>query len=721
LNDTASSPEAFSAAVQSRMAKVVVASTVMLSFITFWRAAAIVLCDLASSAFYAGGITEGYVGKSAPWFVFAIMLFSYAVRAVYVESCSMFVRGGVYRVVSEALGTTLAKFSVSALIFDYILTGPISGVTAGLYLSGLINDLAKSWQHPQYQVNPPLFAAMFTIAVIGYFWRKNVIGMHESSHKALRIMQLTTLMAVILIVWCLVTIFQRGYQPVPLPTLSTIKFSEDALGWLHGTFWPSFTAVAVIIGLGHSLLAMSGEESLAQVHREIASPKLKNLKRAGLVIFIYSLLFTSLVSFFAVMIIPDQERVNVYLGNLVSGLAMNMVGPLPLRLLFQGFVVLIGTVILAGAVNTAIVGSNGVMNRVAEDGVLPAWFRKPHSRFGTTYRLIAFISLLQIVTVVLTRGDMMLLGDAYAFGVVWSFTMMSLSMLVLRYKKPEEREWKVPLNFSVRGVEIPVGLSVTALVLLTLAIANLFTKKVATVWGFGFTVVIFLAFEATEFYNRRKKAAGDANHEQFTLVTAQELSGESLKVRSGNVLVPVRNPYRLDHLKRVLDKTDTTKMDIVVMTVRTLKEGDEVFDTSVIELFSKVVSLAEKAGKTVSLTAVSGDEPNDAVVQTAQRLGSSSVVIGVSGKMQPALQAKQFGDSWEKLPQPRPQLSLEIVDPDHPDRLFFNLGPHPPRLWPQDVDLLHELWLKLIPANPGLRHRDVVHMALRKLDSEIRK
>ena len=124
------------AAGPSTKTKVIVATTVMLSFISFWRAAAIVLSDLASSAYYAGGIAETQIGKSAPWFILAIMLFSYAVRAIYVESCSMFVRGGVYKVVHEAMGGTLAKISVSALMFDYILTGPISGVSAGLYLGG---------------------------------------------------------------------------------------------------------------------------------------------------------------------------------------------------------------------------------------------------------------------------------------------------------------------------------------------------------------------------------------------------------------------------------------------------------------------------------------------------------------------------------------------------------------------------------------------------------
>ena len=137
--------------------KVVVATTVMLSFISFWRAAAIVLSDLASSAYYVGGIAETAVGKSAPWFILAIMLFSYAVRAIYIESCSMFVRGGVYKVVHEAMGGTLAKFSVSALMFDYVLTGPISAVSAGLYLGGLINEIGEYGHFASLQGLPALF------------------------------------------------------------------------------------------------------------------------------------------------------------------------------------------------------------------------------------------------------------------------------------------------------------------------------------------------------------------------------------------------------------------------------------------------------------------------------------------------------------------------------------------------------------------------------------
>ncbi|MGO9012304.1 MAG: amino acid permease [Bryobacteraceae bacterium] len=708
--------------------KVVVATTVMLSFISFWRAAAIVLSDLASSAYYVGGIAEHAIGKAAPWFILSIMLFSYAVRAIYIESCSMFVRGGVYKVVHEAMGGTLAKFSVSALMFDYVLTGPISAVSAGLYLGGLLNEVGQRLGIAGLRVNPEYFAAAFAMVVTLYFWRKNIIGIHESSEKALRIMQITTVMVVILIVWCIVTILKNGYQPVPLPVPANIKFSPEALGWLKGTVAPSITAIAIMIGLGHSLLAMSGEESLAQVNREIAYPKLKNLERAGFVIFIYSMLFTSLVSFFAVMIIPDAQR-QQFLDNLIGGLSMFLVGPVSLRLLFHGFVVLVGTLILAGAVNTAIIGSNGVLNRVAEDGVLPDWFRRPHKKFGTTSRLINVIVGLQLVTILISRGDVYMLGEAYAFGVVWSFAMKALSVLVLRYKQPEGREWKVPLNFHIGKTEIPLGLVMITVALFALAIINVLTKKVATISGVSFTIAFFIVFELSDIYNRKRKAAHGEEMEKFLLDARDDLTAGTVGVRPGNVLVAVRNPHRLQHLARILHKTDTRKMDIVVLSVRQVTQaasGEHPLDTGQIfseaetNVFSHVVTLAEKAGKHVELMVVPGTDPYEAVVQTAARLRSSRIVMGLSPKLTPPEQGALVGSYWEQLPEPRPSLSLEIVLENEKDVVFFNLGPHPPRLWPEDVALAHKLWLELCGMGPGsrLHHRDVIGVALRRMNDE---
>src|SRR5687768_3048666 len=198
-----SAPRSFPAA------KVVVATTVALSFISFWRGAAIVLSDLASTMFYVGGIAERAIGDTAPWFVIAVLLFSFAVRSVYLESCSMFVRGGVYVVVRDSIGPNMAKLSVSALVVDYILTGPISSVAAGQYLGHLFNEISGMMQQ-EFRLNPNYFAAFFGVGVTAYFWWMNTKGIHESSGKALRIMQITTLMVVILLIWCPITLLIRG-------------------------------------------------------------------------------------------------------------------------------------------------------------------------------------------------------------------------------------------------------------------------------------------------------------------------------------------------------------------------------------------------------------------------------------------------------------------------------------------------------------------------------
>ncbi|MGH9518368.1 MAG: amino acid permease, partial [Terriglobales bacterium] len=251
-----------SQALRRPAAKVFVATTVMLRFISFWRAAAIVLSDLASSAFYVGGIAEGAIGKSAPWFILAVMLFSYAVRALYIESSTMFVRGGVYRVVKEALGNTLAKVAVSALMFDFLLTGPISAVSAGQYVSGFVNDFTARIGHPVHLVANGFasnsFAAVFAILITLYFWRKNIIGIHESSEKALRIMQITTIMVVMMIVWSLVTLWHVGVHLPPLPLRQNMHYGPNALGWLSHTGVGGVALLAALIGFGHSVLAMSG-------------------------------------------------------------------------------------------------------------------------------------------------------------------------------------------------------------------------------------------------------------------------------------------------------------------------------------------------------------------------------------------------------------------------------------------------------------------------------
>jgi len=704
-----------------------VATTAMLTFISFWRAAAIVLNDLASSAFYAGGIAEEAVGRSAPWFILGIMLFSYAVRAIYVESCSMFVRGGVYRVVKEAMGGTLAKISVSALMFDYILTGPISGVSAGQYLAGFLNETLR-YLHIHLVLSSNVTAELFAILVTLYFWWENVKGIPVSSEKALRIMQLTTVMVVLMVSWCGYTLWVRGWHLPPFPGLGNFRFSPAALGWLRNSRLPhTIGLIGILIGLGHSILAMSGEESLAQVYREIEHPKLPNLKKTGLVIFVYSMVFTSLVSFFAVMIIPDATRKDFF-ENLIGGLAMNVAGPFTLKLVFHGFVVLVGTLILAGAVNTAIVGSNGVLNRVSEDGVLADWFRRPHPRFGTSSRIINLVVGLQILTIILSRGNIYILGEAYAFGVVWSFVMKGLAVLVLRYKQAGAREFRVPLNFNLGKTEIPVGLGLITLTLLAIAVTNIFTKQVATISGVVFTILLFGVFTASERIAHRRGTA-HTDLDQFHLASGEDITPKRLGCRPGNILALIRDYNTLYPLERVLKRVSLAKQDVVALHIRLLMRGgsgesglmpDQFFGTNEQLLFTRALSLAEHEGKTIHLAMVAANELWDAILRAAQSLESSAVVVGLSAKMSITEEARGAGVAWERLPEPKPRVTLEIFTPTGEEGIFF-LGPHAPHLTPEEIDLLHSLWLRFSDelAPEELHHHDIVHFALNELKQEL--
>jgi amino acid transporter len=708
--------------------RVLLATTAMLTFISFWQAAAVVLNDLGSSAFYAGGIAEQAIGPAAPWFILAVMLFAGGVCLMYMESCSMFVRGGVYRVVKEAMGGTLAKFSVSALMFDYVLTGPISGVSAGQYLAGFLNEiLARAGVH--YVLPTNATAAVFAVLVTIYFWWQNIKGIEESSDKAVRIMQFTTVMVVIMIIWCGYAIFERGLHLPPWPRPANLHFSADAEGWLRASRLPELIGViGILVAFGHSVLAMSGLETLAQVYREIGHPKLPNLKKTGLVVFVYSTVFTSLVSFLAFTIIPSQKVRLSYKDNLIGGLAMSVPGPFILRIAFHAFVVVVGIMILAGAVNTAIVGSNGVLNRVSEDGVLTDWFRRPHPRYGTSHRIINLVVGLQILTIVLSHGNIIVLGEAYAFGVIWSFAMKGLAVLVLRFTEPGTRSFRVPLNIKVGSLEVPAGLAFVTLVLFATAIVNLFTKQIATISGVAFTACLFSVFTLSEHFNR-KRGRDKSECDQFNLVAGEALNPATVGVRPGNILVLVRDYNTLYPLSCVLERANPERQDVVVLHIRVLMRGgsgehgllvDQLFTAMEQELFTKALNVAEKAGKTIHLSVVSSTDIWDGILKSAQAMQSNTVVLGLSPRVSAAEEARLAGEAWERLEEPKPQLALAIYSREGGEHVIY-LGPHAPHLTPKEIDLLHHIWLRFSQelAPEELHHHDIVHFALNELAAEL--
>jgi amino acid transporter/nucleotide-binding universal stress UspA family protein len=741
--------------------KVIIVSSVMFTFISYWRTAAVVLCDLASTAYYIGGIVEQAIGPAAPWFILAVMLFSYAVRSVYIESCSLFVRGGVYRVVKEALGGFLAKLSVSALMFDYILTGPTSGVAAGQYIMDWLLQILKltlpgvydtlNFGDDEIHRTVRSYGAVAIASLVTlYFFRQNLLGIHESSDKAMKIMVATTIMGVIMLGWCGLTLAVDGARnPVPLaPDLHKkvelaevdakdpdtgearkqwvrdprtgkllpeidentgqpkpkkseglaklgISEQEDPLGFLgrilpedtqralrNPTSWFSIIGViGLLIAFGHSILAMSGEETLAQVYREVESPKLPNFKKAAFIVFVYSLVLTAGISFMAVLLIPDDVRMKLYSDNLIGGLARSVLGPPLVKLFLEGFVVIVGFLILAGAVNTAMIGSNGVLNRVAEDGVLPDWFLKPHARYGTTYRVLFLILILQIAVIIISGGDMVLLGEAYAFGVVWSFVFKALAMVVLRFKDRTPREYEVPFNIRFGNVDFPLGLCAIFLVLLSAALLNFFTKEVATVGGLIFTAAFLTVFMLSERYYERKRLHKVHQHlEQFNQEEAPQITIEGLGLRRPyRKVVAIRSTQNLFMLETALAETDPDTTDVVVMTAKMVQRGGEsLVPTAEIDqydqqLMTAVVQRAEKAGKQVHPVIIMTNNPLHTILQTVRDLQAQEVVLGGSNKFTADEQMEQVGFFWITINSGETKpLTVRILSRDRD--VYFDLG-----------------------------------------------
>ncbi len=330
-----------------------------------------------------------------------------------------------------------------------------------------------------------------------------------------------------------------------------------------------------------------------------------------------------------------------------------------------------------------------------------------------------------MITIVASRGDVITLGEAYAFGVIWSFTFNSLAMLVLRWKYHGERGWKVPPNLRIGNFEIPIGLLSVFLVLLSTAVVNLFTKSVATVSGCVFAAAFFIVFSVSERQNLRKHAiTARQMKDQFQLEHQDTVSRESAAIRPGGVMVTMRDDANPLALKWTLSRTNTDDQDVVVISVRMMGAGgpeylsaeEQSFSEHEQMVFTKAVSVAESFGKKVSLLVVPAGDVFAALVQGANSLEMDSVVSGVSSKLTAEEQAFHMGQAWEALAGAKRQFNFYVIDPSGGVKVFY-IGPHAPNLSPDDVQLVHRLWLNMRrdPSVPDLHHSDIITYALTRL------
>src|ERR1017187_113935 len=182
---------------------------------------------------------------------------------------------------------------------------------------------------------------------------------------------------------------------------------------------------------------------------------------------------------------------------------------------------------------------------------------------------------------------------------------MSLSMLILRFKRPEHREYEVPLNIRFGRFDLPVGMAMIFVTLAAAAIGNLLTKEVATITGVAFTAGFFAVFWVGEHAHRRRLKDPSQSHEhleQFNQQQSEQLTVEALNLtKPYRKLVAIRSPFNLAMLERCLAETDPETTDVVVMTASVIPIGSADFAPTITvqdrQLLTAVVNLAEHAGK----------------------------------------------------------------------------------------------------------------------------
>ena len=283
--------------------------------------------------------------------------------------------------------------------------------------------------------------------------------------------------------------------------------------------------------------------------------------------------------------------------------------------------------------------------------------------------------ILQLLTIVASMGDVYTLGEAYAFGVIWSFVFKSLAMVILRFKDKSPREYEVPLNVRLprSRIDLPIGITVIFLILLSTAVVNLFTKKVATVWGIGFTLGFLSLFVICERLSHRLRRGGRHEHlEQFNEKVTDHPTPAALGLAHPDpVLIAIRNPNSMRALNRLLHETDTSRRDVVAVTCKVLPPmtpgitREELrLDDNDRQVLTRVVTIAEQAGKRVHPLMVPTNNPLYAIATAARDLRAEEIVLGASEKTTPEVQIEQFAMAWGMAtadgPAPRP-LNVRII------------------------------------------------------------
>jgi magnesium transporter len=677
------------------------------------KAAAPAIALLGISAFFVAGVTRSALGESAGWFVLAATMVSAFVRAIDIESWALLIPGGFASRVTSAFGPRAAGFATAVALVERLLLGALACIVGGHYVAAVSATALAGWRFTGY-VRPEDLATLLAVGAIGVLWLRARIGRDLDRDTMARAVWIGVGVLVLTVIWGVI-IAARG--TTALASLASPPSRVPVTGW------PVIDAALLYaVGFALTLPVVGGGEVLARAAHELPPPRVRGLRRIGLLTILLALVVTTLGTFLFVLLVPPAEE-TLWVNAPLAGLAQHLAGPPWVRDLVAVALAGAAVFVLLPAVHAALGDAEQMVHRSSTDGTLPRGLGSFQTRFGTPARAADVTVAAMVLVMLASGGRVTWLARAYAMAVAVMLLLTIAALVRLRRTRRGTIPFKVPLNVRLRGRELPLGLVGPGLVVAAGALAMIVTGDVASLASAALMTALSIWFTLVG----RQAAPADVRTDEntFDLLLAAEVSLDQIDARPGNVLVPVRNPHSLAHVVGALQTSGDR--DIVVMTARLLdvdvSEGTAGRSTATPyerRLLLDVVALAERIGRPVRLLIVPARNVPDAIVGTVVRLRSSDVYVGESSTLSAEDQARLLGEAWERADKPEP-LDVRLVIYHRSGRaVTYHLGAHPPSLSSGDLDLIHRLWLDAVKTvGPHVHHHDVVRAALTQMEQQL--
>ena len=695
-----------------RNVRVVLSTTTLLSFISVSKATALALAELGIAAFFVVGVARSFVGETAAWFVLAACILGVFVRAIEIESWSFFIPGGLIGRSERAFGPGVANIATAAVLTERLLLVALASALCGQYVVSFGAGWMAEWSVTA-RLTVQELVLVGAVVLIGLLWARSRFGLTPRSGTVARAVWLAVLLILTLIVVGVVTLLRQNIPLLARP-LFALPGDQATGGFLGHALW-------LLTGFALVLPALGGGDALARAAHELAPPRLRGLRRTSFYVAVFTLVLTAFSAFLFVLFVP-REQAAVWVATPLSGLAQHLALPIWIQGLMTGCVFVAALLALVPAAHAALEDTEQLLRRLSAQRVLPQELGQSDTAGGSPANSINVAAAAAVLIAFASGAQIGWLSRAYGISIAVALLLKIGTVIRLRKIRSEPQAFTTPINLRLRTREIPIGLVIAAIGVGLSALALLLSGDIPSIAAASLIAGLGLVLSTGR---KGQWTSVGEEEEPFQLLTAPDVSLGGVQVRPDNVLVGVRHPHSLAHV--VLALQEAGDRDVVIVTVRLL--GIDVDDETgggtaatrdERRLLSRIVTLTERYGRPVRFLIAPAHNVFDGIVAVAIRLQSSEIYVGESSTLPAPEQGRLLGEAWERADKPKNQHLRLVIHRDSGRTDAYHLGAHPPSLTPNDLDLIHRVWLDAVKAvGPHVHHHDVVRAALTQMEQQL--